>query len=257
MDVVIVGSGRAAGAVVLASVAAGHRVAGVLSRRPQDLGPALSWDSPLPEADLGIIAVTDSAIVEVAQRLAPHWRPRCPAVHLSGLTSVNALDPLDAVGAPTGSLHPLQSLPDAQRGAAALAGAWAALTSNDAGLLEALSGFAASLGLRPFVLADEAKPVYHAAASAASNYVVESLAVAADLLAAAHVDLEVVEPLTRQVVANVFAIGPDAALTGPIARGDQATVSAQLAAAEGVSESVGRQFRFLAEATATRVGLEL
>ncbi|MGH8912299.1 MAG: DUF2520 domain-containing protein, partial [Acidimicrobiia bacterium] len=101
------------------------------------------------------------------------------------------------------------------------------------------------------------KPAYHAAAAAAANYVVESLAVSAELLAAAGVDHRVMEPLTRRVVENVFEVGPEAALTGPIARGDLETVAGQMATADGISASLGRQFRLLAQATAARVGIEL
>lgn len=240
-----------------ASQAAGHRLVGTLSRSEStDPGPALSWDEPLPECDLVIVAVTDAAIGEVAARLAPVWRPETPVVHLSGFTSLSELDPLAATGAAVGSFHPLQTLPDPERGAAALRGAFVAVTAPP-DLSETLGSLARSLGLRPFALADEAKPLYHAAAAAAANYVVEALAVAQDLLAAADVDWQVVEPLTRAVVDNVFAMGPSAALTGPIARGDLGTVAGQQAAADSVSVTLGDQFRHLSRATARRVGLDL
>jgi predicted short-subunit dehydrogenase-like oxidoreductase (DUF2520 family) len=157
----------------------------------------------------------------------------------------------------TGSFHPLQSLPDPERGSQALKGAWAAITTDDPSLSELLHSYAASLAMKPFDLADGDKPLYHAAASAAANYLVEALAVSADLLEGAHVPFAVMEPLARTVLENVFATDPDSALTGPIARGDLPTVAGQIRAAEELSPSVGRQFRLLAKATATRVGLEL
>ncbi|HLU53178.1 MAG TPA: DUF2520 domain-containing protein [Acidimicrobiia bacterium] len=256
MDLVVIGAGRAGGSLARAAAGAGHRVVGVLSRKPQRDFPALEWEEPLPDCDLAIVAVSDSAITEVADRLRPYWNPAVPAVHVSGFVPVDALAPIGGTGAAVGSFHPLQTLPDPVRGAAALSGAWAAITAAEplAGLLE---DFAESLGMRPFALADDAKPLYHAAAAAAANYVVEALGVASDLLDAAHVDMAVMEPLTRRVVENVFAVGSRAALTGPIARGDLDTVRGQMRAADGVSPELGEQFRLLARATAIRAGVEL
>lgn len=257
MDLVIVGAGRAGGALAIAARSAGHTIAGVVTRRPTQLGPAHAWDSPLPPADLVIVAVSDDAIADVAHRLAPVWHDAVPAVHVSGFVPVASLEAIASLGAPTGSLHPLQTLPDPNAGASALTGAWSAVTTAHADLASLLDQFAISLGMRPFRLADDVKGLYHAAAAAGANYVVEVLAVAADLLDAAGVRPEVLEPLTRQVVDNVFALGAGAALTGPVARGDLATVAGQMKAAASVSPALGRQFEWLTRATADRVGLEL
>lgn len=254
MDLVIVGMGRAGGALARASRMAGHSIAGVLSRRPD--AATLAWDDPLPPCDMVVIAVSDAAISEVAERLARRWDPGHPAVHLSGFVSVEALQPLAATGAATGSFHPLQTLPDPEQGAKALMGAFAAVTARD-DLHGMLEDYARSLGMQPFDLADGAKPLYHAAAAAAANYVVESLGLAQDLLRAATVPARCMEPLTRQVVENVYALGAEAALTGPIARGDASTVRGQLRAVQGVSPRLGAEFRLLAEATALRAGVDV
>lgn len=256
MDLLVIGMGRAGGSLARAATAAGHRLVGVLNRSPVDDYDLLDWNGPFPSADLALITVTDAAIPEVASRLADYWAPATPVVHVSGFTPVAALEALAAAGAATGSFHPLQTLPDPERGAEALAGAHAAITATGP-LQDLLEQFALSLGMHPFFLADEAKPLYHAAAAAASNYVVEALGVAADLLAAAGVDPGVMQPLTRQVVENVFAVGADAALTGPIARGDIGTVAGQVEAADSVGVGVGRQFRLLAAATALRAGTDI
>ena len=255
MDLVFVGAGRAAGSMALASEAAGHRIVGFLTRRPTELGKALSWSRPLPPCDLILVAVSDDAIAAVAERLVPLRTGGTVVAHLSGFVSVAALRPLGEGG--IGSLHPLQTLPDASRGSQAIGGAWAAITAVEGSVGRVLSDYAESLGMRPFELADNAKPLYHAAAAAAANYVVESLAVSADLLEAAGVPLEVMEPLTRAIVNNVFTRGPASSLTGPIARGDRDTVFGQIEAANSVSSSLGSQFRLLAQATAERVGMSL
>lgn len=253
MDLVVVGMGRAGSSLARASEAAGHRVVGVLSRRCEV--STLSWEEEFPTCDLVLVCVSDGAIADVAERLAPRWRAATPAVHVSGFVPVDALDALAAAGAATGSFHPLQTLPDPERGAAALAGAWAAVTADGA-LRSRLEDLARSLQMRPFDLEDSAKPLYHAAAAAAANYVVESLGLASDLLEAADVPSEVIEPLTRRVIDNVFEAGAGSALTGPIARGDFATVRGQIRSAAAVSERLGSEFQKLAEATALRAGVD-
>lgn len=252
----LIGPGRAGGAVALAAIRAGHRLVGVQpgpsGRIPPELNaPRLNASDPLPPSDLLLVAVRDDAIRRVAENLARRIAPGTVQVvaHLSGARPVADLEP---AGIPHGSLHPLQSLPDPGRGAEALAGAWAAVTASGTEAADLLAGFARSLGMRPFGLSDDAKPAYHAAAAAAANFVVTSLGLAADLLASVDLPFEMLGPLVETVVANVFEMGPDGALTGPIARGDVGTVSAQVAAADHAG--AGEVFRLLARATAVRAG---
>lgn len=252
MDLVIAGAGRAGGSLAIALGETEHELVGVLSRSATDLSPVVAWDEELPACHLLVLAVTDAAIALVAERLAPFCSRVGAAVHLSGFTRVDALASIAHRGVATGSFHPLQTLPDPIRGAAALAGSWAAITAP-AGLTGRLESLAADLGMSPFDLADDAKPFYHAAATAASNYVVAALGLAEDLFGAAGVPMAAAGPLTGRVVANVFEGGAGVSLTGPIARGDHATVAGQQSAADAVSESVGRQFHAMAEATAERV----
>jgi predicted short-subunit dehydrogenase-like oxidoreductase (DUF2520 family) len=228
VDIIIAGPGRAGTALGIGLAKAGHRLVGVLSRSGHQLdAPNLDWDDQLPAADLVVIAVRDDAIAEVAERLAHHSDDVAAAVHVSGLKSIAALD---AFTCPVGSFHPLQTLPSGEAGAARLAGAWVAVTTNDAGLRAGLHRLAESLGMRPFDLDDHLKPLYHAGAAAAANYSLGSLGMAFDLFAAAGVAFEAAEPLVRAIVDNAFELGPWMALTGPIARGDIDTVKAQVAA---------------------------
>jgi predicted short-subunit dehydrogenase-like oxidoreductase (DUF2520 family) len=260
MRLVMVGPGRAGGSLALAASAAGHRLVGVLARSNEfarrHLIHELSWESPLPEADLLVVSVRDDAIPEVAERLAGLSTSIPSAVHLSGFTSIKALAPLSQSGMTVGSFHPLQTLPNPETGSEALAGAWVAVTAEEP-LRSVLHGFASDLSMHPIDLDDGSKPAYHAGASAASNFLVTALAIAHDLFASAGVPLAAVEALSRQVLTNAYGLGPAAALTGPIARGDLATVAGHLAAAERVSDSVGREFRLMAEATAIRAGTRL
>lgn len=255
MRLIIVGPGRAGGAIALASEQAGHEIVGVLSRKPIERWHQLDWDVDLPDADIAFIAVRDEAIPEVASRVAPHVSEIGVVAHMSGFAPVLALHEIQERGTAVGGFHPLQSLPDAETGARALAGSFVGIDGDQLGA-DVLTHLASTLGMEPFRLDDAARPAYHAAAAAASNFVVTSLAVSSDLFRSAGIDPRVSRPLVERAVANVFEKGPAASLTGPIARGDIDTVIGHLTAAHDVSEYVGRQFRLMAEATTIRAGRE-
>lgn len=231
---VIVGPGRAGGSIAVAAQAAGHEVVGVVSRNGDTrFGPALGVNDPLPSADFIVVAVSDDAILPVCARLMPS--PESTVIHLSGRTSVDALGPHRDTG---GCLHPLMTLPTPDLGAASLSGAGAAVTARSGDARERISEFARSLGMVPFELDDEAKTAYHAAATAASNYVTVALGIAERLFDSADVPLDVALPLIEAAVRNVAELGATDALTGPIRRGDVGTVKMQRDAARdaGVEE---------------------
>jgi predicted short-subunit dehydrogenase-like oxidoreductase (DUF2520 family) len=263
VDVILAGPGRAGLALCLALVEAGHRMVGVLARTFEGLQAAsatlpagrwLDWHEPLPPADLLVIAVRDDAIAEVAERLGPFVGAVRGVVHLSGLTSVSALAPLAPV--PTGSFHPLQTLPNPRDGATRLKGAWVAVTAADDVFFHRLVELAQGLGCHPFALADDRKALYHAAASAAANYPVAALAMARRLFDAAGVGFGAAEPLIRAAIDNALALGPEAALTGPVARGDAGTVAAQVEAVRHGAPDLAEAFIAMVRATARLVGTE-
>ncbi len=250
----VVGPGRAGGSIALAAAAAGHRIVGVLSRSgTQRYGPNLNWGDPLPPVDVALIAVKDGAIEEVVGLLDGLVYDVGVVAHVSGFVSTDVLAPLRVQGPAVGGFHPLQTLPDPERGSLALASAHVGI-GGDPLAVERLNSLGVSLGMTPFELEDDARPSYHAAAAATSNFVVTALAIAGDLYRSAGIDATVARPLAQQVMANVFEDGAESALTGPISRGDLETVRGHLAAAQRVSDSVGEQFRLVAEATAIRAG---
>jgi len=241
--------------LAIAAENAGHRIVGVVTTSGSmvDRFSHIPYDADLPSADLLVIATRDDDIESTAIRLAPFAGKVRGAVHMSGFKTIDALAPLARSGIRIGSFHPLQSLSDPEAGALSLAGSWAGVTADDP-LFGLLTGLATSLEMVPFRLLDSVKPVYHAAAAAASNYVVAALDLAGSLLESVSVPFEAVAPLTRTAVSNSFTQGPRQALTGPIARGDWETVKGQL-------EGVGRtrpdrlgQFRLMAKATAIAAG---
>ena len=138
---------------------------------------------------------------------------------MSGATPLAALAPHER----RFSVHPLQTFTRA-RGPEQLDGAWAAVTGETAEAARAGTRLAELLGLRPFELADSARTLYHAGAVFASNYVVTLQRAASLLFESAGAPPEALEPLMRRTIENGFE------LTGPISRGDWATVEAHRAA---------------------------
>jgi predicted short-subunit dehydrogenase-like oxidoreductase (DUF2520 family) len=259
---ILVGPGRAGLSLGTALQRAGHQAAGVLARSSGAASDAagelecraLEWADELPPADLLILAVSDDSIEEVAGRLAPAAGAVRFAVHLSGLKPVAALRPLSVAGPRIGAFHPLQTLPNPVDGAAVLPGAWVAVTADDAELREFLEDLALSISARPFPLPDSYRDLYHAAAAASSNYVITTLALAEALFGLVGVPFEAARPLVAAVTDNAFRLGPLAALTGPIARGDIGTVRGQLAAVARWAPELEDDYRALAKATARVAG---
>jgi predicted short-subunit dehydrogenase-like oxidoreductase (DUF2520 family) len=171
--------------------------------------------------DLVVIATPDAAIAAVADAIEA--RPDVVVVHLAGSLGLAVLGnhPRRAC------LHPLVALPDGGTGAARLKGAWFALSGDP--LVEEI---VAALGGRSFTIAEEDRARYHAAAVVASNHLVAVLGQAERIAASAGVPFEAFMDLVRVTVDNVDELGPAAALTGPAARGDEATIRRHLDAIE-------------------------
>jgi predicted short-subunit dehydrogenase-like oxidoreductase (DUF2520 family) len=223
----LVGPGRAGSTITAALWDRGWRVVAVAGRAPDapsTRAAALRFDAPAVaveaagvDADLVIVATPDAAIDEAATALAPSLRPGALVIHLSG---ARGLDALSAVSTRVGALHPLQTLPSTDAGRARLAGSWCAIAGDPQ-----VAELASTLGLRTVELDDEDRARYHAAACIASNHLVALLD---QVAAVAPVPLEAYLPLVRATVENVATLGPAAALTGPVARGDVETVQRHL-----------------------------
>ncbi len=256
MNIAIHGPGRAGGALAIAASGAGHTIVSIQGRNAEAVARLSSFvEIRDGTPDLVIIAVADDAIGIVAADIVVHG-PVAPVVHVSGAVPVSALGPISETGVQVGSLHPLQSLPDPQRGAARLHGAWMAVTAEEP-LRTLLDDFAVSLGCRPFDLNDDVKPLYHAGAAAAANYTLTTLDLALALFEAAGVPFEAAHPLVDTIVANAFEMGPAEALTGPVARGDAETVARQIAAIREQVPQAEEVFIDLARATAAIAGTSI
>jgi predicted short-subunit dehydrogenase-like oxidoreductase (DUF2520 family) len=212
------------------------RAGGAIAARLRERGIAVSAGREAAGApvDLVLLCVPDAAIPEVARDV-----PEGPWIaHVSGATTLSALDPHTR----RFSVHPLQTL-SRERGPEQLDGAWAAVTAETDEAAEQATWLAETLGLRPFPLADSDKPLYHAAAVIAGNYLVTLYRTAAQLFEQVGAPPEALVPLMERTIQNGFV------LTGPIARGDWGTVEAHLRTLEARAPEVAPLYRALAEAT--------
>jgi predicted short-subunit dehydrogenase-like oxidoreductase (DUF2520 family) len=192
---------------------------------------------PREDADVFLLCVPDTAIADVARGLTPgHGRW---VAHTSGATPLSALDPHER----RFGLHPLQSFTRA-RGPEQLDGAYAAITAETDEAREMGFVLARLLGLKPFALAEEDRALYHAGAAIASNYLVTLHRAAAEIFEDVGAPVEGLRPLMQGVIDSGFE------LTGPIARGDWATVDRHLDTIRKRRPKLEPLYRVLAEATA-------
>ena len=206
------------------------RVGAALAARLAERDLIVSDDDP----ELVILCVPDAAIAEVASQVAPGpW-----IAHVSGATPLAALAP----HAQRFSVHPLQTF-TRDRGTDQFDGAWAAVTGENVESIGRATWLADLLGLQPFVLADGDRALYHAGAAIASNYLVTLYRSASRLLDCAGAPAEALVPLMRRTIDNGFQ------LTGPIARGDTATVEAHLDAIRRQAPDLEPMYRALAAVT--------
>ena len=177
--------------------------------------------------------------------------------HTSGATPLSALAP---AGAAAFGLHPLQTFapPPART---PLGGVGAAVAGATPQALEVAVSVARLLGLRPFEIDDDARAAYHASASIASNFLVTVEAAAEHVAGAAGLERgearALLAPLVRGTVENWVALGPERALTGPVARGDEATVDTQRDAVEDRAPQLVPLFDELVRATRALAAAEV
>jgi predicted short-subunit dehydrogenase-like oxidoreductase (DUF2520 family) len=234
----VVGAGRLGSAIAAALRAAGVEVDGPAGRGERPRGDAILLCVPDAEIEAAAAAVAGAAEL---------------VGHTSGATPLSALCP--AAGAARFGLHPLQTFSGAPAGPAIelFEGAGCAIAGSTPDALAAARALAERLGMRPFEIEDSGRAAYHAAASIASNFLV-TLEHAAETVAAGA-GLEpadaraLLAPLVRRTVENWTAAGPERALTGPVARGDDATVAAQREAIEGAAPDLLPLFDELVERT--------
>ena len=258
----IAGAGRVGSALALLLAGRGWTIRGVWSRSPDPAGRlaqqvgAAAWTDParLAEAQLVLLTVPDGAIAACCQAVAQAggWRSGQGVVHCSGAVEVSALAPAQVAGAVIGGFHPLQAFATVEAALTVLPGSFFAL--EGAGPLTAwLPALAQSLNGTWQWLAPGARPLYHAGAVFASNYVVTLFSVGVNLLTQAGLTptqaSAALLSLTQGAVRNLATVGLPAALTGPIRRGDAETIVRHLAALDAAAPALSDLYRALARQT--------
>jgi predicted short-subunit dehydrogenase-like oxidoreductase (DUF2520 family) len=228
LRVAIVGRGRL-----------GTALARALRERGLDVPQPLGREADLTGFGLVVLCVPDCEIAAAAAGVAPGTI----VGHCSGATGLDVLAPHERF-----SLHPLMTF-TADDGGERFAGAGAAIAGNTPRALEIARALAERLEMLPFEIAEADRVAYHAAASIASNFLVTLEAAAERLAEDAGADRRVLVPLVRATVENWARLGPERALTGPVARGDEQTVAAQRAAVAERAPELLAIFDALVQAT--------
>lgn len=223
----IVGPGRAGTALALALTNAGWDVAPMLGRGDDLTGAAAG-------VDLLVLATPDGEIKGVAAQVEPH--ETTVVAHLAGARGLEVLAPHPRRAA----VHPLVALPNAEVGARRLVGGWFAVAGDPLAteVVRSLKG-------RSFTVDDADRATYHAAAAIASNHLVALLGQVERLADQVGVPFEAYLDLATDTMANVAELGPRAALTGPAARGDEATIRRHV---RGLPAAERRAYRGMVDA---------
>jgi predicted short-subunit dehydrogenase-like oxidoreductase (DUF2520 family) len=236
-----IGAGRLAASLAVGLRGAGYCVASIASSKPEaarTLALAVTAEVATTQVvadtcDLVFVTVPDSAIAAVARQTS--WRREQAVVHCSGALGLEVLSPATDAGAQTGCFHPLQSFPAREGDATRFQSITCGIEAAD-DLSMALERIAGDLGADVVRLEGIDRARYHAAAVFVSNYVVSLMASAAQAWeqaglpqAAARAALA---PLLLGAAKNVAEHELAEALTGPVTRGDVATVERHLAALE-------------------------
>jgi len=193
-----------------------------------------------------LVTVPDRAITDTSEALTSAGMNGGVTLHTCGAFGPDALAPLAEAGVATGALHPLQTIPTAERGLTALGGIpWGVTAAGPA--LEWAGRIVELTGGRLLAVPAEGRALYHAAGVLACNCFTALIDAAVETLSAAGVQpgeaLEALEAIVAATRENIFELGPGNALTGPILRGDAATVRRHLAALERAPASVAGLYR--------------
>jgi len=214
-------------------------------------GTAATSYAKLNPASVWVIAVPDSSISQCAQELANLSAPVVKGAlvfHLSGVNSSALLSPLVEKGARVASLHMLRSCSDPETVAATFDGTYCGCegpAKDDVAQLTRI------IGGEPFFLSSDTKPLYHASCVCASNFIVGIIEVARNLALQSGLSSDesyrLLEPLVRGTVSAVFSLGTKRALTGPLTRGDEATIRTHLEVIQNSIPEMTEVYRVLTQ----------
>ena len=255
--------GRAGTALARALARAGHQVtaaAAVSERSKQRVGdyfPRARLTDPagvLGDADLVLLTVPDDVLPGLVEGLAATGAPYAGRLvaHASGAHGIRVLDPATRAGALPLALHPVMTFTGREDDVDRIKGVSFGVTAPDQ-LRPAAEALVIEMGGEPVFIAEENRALYHAALAFAANHLVTLVSEAASLLRDAGADSpnRMLGPLLGAALDNALRFG-DAGLTGPVARGDDGTVAAHVAAIAAHEPAALPAYRALARLTADR-----
>jgi len=269
LGVGIIGAGKVGAVLGAALRAAEHAVVGVSAvsdasrERAETLLPGvpiLEVQDIVERAELVLLAVPDDALGPLVEGLAKlgAWQPGQLVAHTSGRFGVGILSPVRAAGAIPLALHPAMTFTGMSLDLTRLLDCSFGVTADPA-MLPIAQALVVEMGAEPVAIAEADRTVYHAALAHGSNHLVTLVAQASELLREVGVDApeRMLGPLLRASLENALASG-EAALTGPVARGDVGTVAAHSAALRELDGGSGgdilEAYLAMARATARRAG---
>lgn len=263
LTVGVVGAGRVGPALAASLQLAGHRpvaVSGVSDasrRRAAELLPDIPVVEPaevLARAELVLLTVPDDVLPTLVEGLAETGavRPGQLLVHTSGRYGTKVLDPALRAGALPLALHPAMTFTGSAVDVQRLAGCSFGVTAPEE-LRLAAEALVIEMGGEPEWIAEEARPLYHAALALGANHLVTLVAQSMELLTKAGVAApdRMLGPLLGAALDNALRSG-DAALTGPVARGDAGTVAAHVGELRAHAPQMVGGYLAMARATADR-----
>jgi predicted short-subunit dehydrogenase-like oxidoreductase (DUF2520 family) len=238
----ILGPGKAGTAIGHLLRKAGHEITAVAGRRLEASPVAVSYTGGTATTDFAgaargadcvLITTSDDAIETVctAVSAAGGFRAGTKVVHTSGVGGLDILEGASRRGARVGCIHPIQTFADVDSAIEKIPGSTFGVTA-DAEILTWADGIVGDLGGRPFHVPAEDKPLYHAAACMASNYLVTLMYLVEEVYGRMGLSRDDARrafwPLVKGTIANVEARGTIPSLTGPIARGDAGSIRKHL-----------------------------
>ena len=266
-SIALIGPGKVGCAVSTRLYAAGHQIKAVISRdikRAKNACDFIGCAADLATTDLAqahsaqiiLLAVPDEAIAATSKALqnVRELSPSQTLIHFSGLLPARILQHTETTRSGILALHPLLPFADRKQASEHLVGCPCAVEGNPAGL-QTSEILLKSIPARGFRLDEKAKATYHSAASVASNYLITLMEAARQLMDSCEIlgyePLDLLEPLVRATVDNLFSSTPEQALTGPIVRGDISTVAGHIQAINESKPELLDFYRCLARQTLT------
>jgi len=249
MKIGFIGAGKLGTSLALAMSYSGYKI-NLINSNNSSSSNALSAFMPKSRAtsvaqdiadrcELIFLTTPDDTLGAIVDSIK--WNKKNMVVHCSGATSLSCLKPIEILGGKIGTFHPLQTFPQKNLPENILRGITFAIDSESS-ITELLKSIAIKLGSKAIILDPEDRALYHASATMVCGFITSiinlSIQLWKDFPGGTEGALESLEPLIQTTFNNVKQIGPAQAYTGPIIRGDIATISSHLEAIAPLKKEV-------------------